>query len=129
MLLERLLEAAGDGMLAPSAMTIWLIGSGVVIFGETYFISRQEWLYAPIVVFVMLAFVAHSFWGRLAPHWTFAHVDWLGNHCLEPGMVGYPADCAAAGRVLSLAPLRGAGDDWICVAWQRIGGECGGEVL
>lgn len=82
-LLDRLLEAAGDRILAPSAMAILLIGVGVVIFGETYFISRQEWIYAPIVVFVILAFLAQAAFGAallrtgLLPGWIgWATILW-----------------------------------------------------
>jgi hypothetical protein len=75
-LLERMLEAAGDRILAPSGMVLLLIGSGVVIFGETFFISRQEWIYAPIVAFVVLAFLAQVVFGvallqtGLLPGWV-----------------------------------------------------------
>jgi hypothetical protein len=62
-LLEGMLEAAGDRILAPSGMVLFLIGAGVVVFGETYFISRQEWVYAPFVVFVVLSFLAQAFFG------------------------------------------------------------------
>jgi hypothetical protein len=74
-LLERLLEAAGDRILAPSGMAILWIGAAVVIFAETLFISRQEWIYAPIVVFVVLAFLAQAVFGAallstgLLPAW------------------------------------------------------------
>lgn len=82
-LLDRLLEAAGEEILAPSALAILLIGAGIVIFGETYFISRQEWIYAPIVVFVILAFLAQAAFGAallrtgLVPGWIgWATILW-----------------------------------------------------
>ena len=62
-LLERMLEAAGDRILAPSGMALLLIGASVVIFAETYFVARQESIYAPIVVFVVLAFLSQAVFG------------------------------------------------------------------
>jgi hypothetical protein len=82
-LLEKELEAAGDRMLAPSGMAILLIGAGVAIFAETFFISRQEWVYAPIVAFVVLAFLAQAVFGAsilragLLPGWVgWATILW-----------------------------------------------------
>lgn len=82
-LLDRLLEAAGDGVLAPSGWVILVIGAAVVIFGETYMISRQEWIYAPIVVFVILAFLGQAVFGAallrtaLLPGWIgWATIVW-----------------------------------------------------
>jgi hypothetical protein len=75
-LLGKELEAAGDRMLAPSGMVLLLIGAGVVIFAETFFISRHEWVYAPIVAFVVLAFLAQALFGAsilragLLPAWA-----------------------------------------------------------
>ena len=82
-LLERMLEAAGDKILAPSGMALLLIGAGVAIFGETFFISRQEWIYAPVVAFVVLAFLAQAVFGAallrtdLLPGWVgWATILW-----------------------------------------------------
>ncbi len=75
-LLEGMLEAAGDSILAPSGMALLLIGAGVVIFAETFSISRQEWIYAPTVAFVVLAFLAQALFGAallrtgLLPAWV-----------------------------------------------------------
>jgi hypothetical protein len=62
-ILEGMLEAAGDKILAPSGMSLLVIGAGVVIFAEAYSISRKEWVYAPIVMFVILAFLAQALFG------------------------------------------------------------------
>lgn len=62
-LLEGMLEAAGDRILAPSGMALMLIGAGVSVFAETFSISRQEWIYAPTVAFVVLAFLAQALFG------------------------------------------------------------------
>lgn len=75
-LLERILEAAGDKILAPSGFVLLLIGAGMVIFAESFSISRQDWLYAPIVTFVTLAFLAQAAFGAgllltgLLPAWV-----------------------------------------------------------
>jgi hypothetical protein len=82
-LLKGMLEAVGDRVLAPSGMVLLLIGAGVVIFAETYSLSRQEWLYAPIVVFVILTFLAQAVFGAgllrtgLLPGWIgWATILW-----------------------------------------------------
>jgi hypothetical protein len=75
-LLERLLEAAGDKILAPSGMVIFLIGTVLVIVAETFSISRQEQIYALIAVFVVLIFLGQAAFGgsilraRLLPGWV-----------------------------------------------------------
>lgn len=75
-LLERMLEVAGDRILAPSGLAIFLIGAVVVIIAETFFISRQEWIYSLIVIFVVLAFLAQVAFGAalirtgLLPGWV-----------------------------------------------------------
>ena len=60
LLLERLIEAAGERVLAPSGMAIYLIGVVLVLVAETYNLSKHEWLYAPIVVFIILAFLGQA---------------------------------------------------------------------
>ena len=62
-LLDRILEDAGDRILAPSGMVLVLIGASIAMFGVTFSISRQEWIYAPTVIFVILAFLAQAFFG------------------------------------------------------------------
>ena len=75
--LERLLEAAGDGILAPSGMLIFLIGTVLVIAAETFSLGRQEWVYAPIVVFVILAFLGQAAFGAAILRTGFLPV-WVG---------------------------------------------------
>lgn len=62
-LLERLLEAVGDRILSPLALTIFLIGAVLVIVAETFSLSQHEWIYAPIVAFVVLAFLGQAVFG------------------------------------------------------------------
>ena len=82
-LLEGMLKVAGDRILAPSGMVLLLVGAAAVIFSETFFISRQEWIYAPTVVFVILAFLAQAVFGAallrtsLLPGWIgWATILW-----------------------------------------------------
>ncbi len=87
-LLERLLEAAGDQILAPAGMVIFIIGAALIIVAETFALSWQEWLYAPIVVFVVLAFLGQAVFGlsllrtAFLPGWVgwaaiFWNLGWL----------------------------------------------------
>ena len=62
-LLERLLEAGGDGILAPIGMVIFLIGTVLVFIAETTTISRQEKVYALVVVFIVLIFLGEAVFG------------------------------------------------------------------
>jgi hypothetical protein len=82
-LLERLLEAAGDQILAPIGLTIFLIGTVLVLAAETFALGRQEMIYAPIVVFVVLAFLGQAAFGAailrtgLLPAWVgWATILW-----------------------------------------------------
>jgi hypothetical protein len=82
-ILERLLEAAGDSILAPSGLALLSLGAAVVLFAETFFVSRGEWIYAPTVVFVVLAFLAQAAFGAallltgLLPAWVgWATILW-----------------------------------------------------
>jgi len=62
-LLERLLEAAGDRLLAPLGMVIFLIGTVLALAAEAFSLSQQKYEYAPIVVFVILAFLGEATFG------------------------------------------------------------------
>jgi hypothetical protein len=82
-LLERLLGAAGDQILAPIGLTIFLIGTVLVLAAETFGLDRQEMIYAPIVAFVVLAFIGQAVFGDailrtgLLPVWVgWATILW-----------------------------------------------------
>jgi len=82
-LLERLLGAAGDKILSPLGLTIFLSGTVLVIAAETFSLNRQEMIYAPIVAFVVMAFVGQAAFGwailrtGLLPGWVgWATVIW-----------------------------------------------------
>jgi len=62
-LLERLLGEAGDKVLPPIGMTIFLIGTILVLTAETFSLQREEYIYIPIVAFVILAFIGQAIFG------------------------------------------------------------------
>jgi hypothetical protein len=62
-LLERLLEAAGNRILAPLGMVTFLTAVILVIVAEGLFLSKQEWAYALVVLFVVLAFLGQVIFG------------------------------------------------------------------
>ena len=82
-LLERLLEAAGDTILAPSGLIIFILSAGLVLVAEAYNLSKQDWLQSLIVVHVVLAFLAQAVFGAsllrtgLLPAWIgWATILW-----------------------------------------------------
>lgn len=82
-LLDRLLEAAGDRILAPMGLAVFLIGTTLVLAAETFSLGRQEMIYAPIVAFVVLAFLGEAAFGAsilrtgLLPGWVgWAAIVW-----------------------------------------------------
>ena len=81
--LDRLLEAAGDRIFSPLGLAIFSIGTVLVLVAETFSLGRQEWPYASIVVFVILAFVGQAAFGAslvrtgLLPAWVgWATIIW-----------------------------------------------------
>lgn len=62
-LLEKLLGAAGEKILSPLGLTIFQIGTVLVVAAETFSLNRQEMIYAPIVAFVVLAFLGEAAFG------------------------------------------------------------------
>jgi hypothetical protein len=116
-LLERMLEAAGDTILAPLAMVTFLIGAVIVIVAETLQLSGQESVYSPIVVYVVLAFLAQAVFGvsllrtGLLPGWVgWATVIWnlawlVALSILSPRDIYYPALHHAAPLMIGIALL------------------------
>ena len=109
-LLEKILEAAGDPILAPLGLAALFLSIDLVLFAETYNLSKQEWLQAPIVLHVILAFLAQAAFGAslvqtsLLPGWVgWATIIWnLGMlvylPIFKPRDIYYPLDllCRAA---------------------------------
>lgn len=82
-LLDRMLEAAGDMLLAPLGLATLILSIALILVVETYSISKPEWLYAPTVLHVILAFLAQAFFGAsllqtgLLPVWVgWATILW-----------------------------------------------------
>jgi hypothetical protein len=101
-LLERLLEAAGDPLLASSALLIFVIGAALIMVAESFNLSRRELVYPLVIVFVVLTFLSEAVFGisilrtGLLPAWVgWAAVIWnLGWLVIlpiaRPGDIYYP---------------------------------------
>jgi len=82
-LLERLLEAAGDSILAPSGWVILILSTALVLVAELFSLSKQDWLQPLIVAHVVLGFLAQALFGvallqtGLLPGWVgWATILW-----------------------------------------------------
>ncbi len=62
-LLEDLLGAAGDPIVARLALVTYLVGAVVVVVAETSFLNDRDWIYTQIVLYVVLAFLAQAAFG------------------------------------------------------------------
>lgn len=82
-LLTQLLERAGDSILPPLALTIFVVGAVLDVAAESFGLHEQAYIYAPIVVFVILSFAGQAVYGAAIlrtgylPGWTgWATVIW-----------------------------------------------------
>jgi hypothetical protein len=82
-LLEGLLRAAGDPFVARLGLVLYTVGAAVGVVAETGFLSRHEWVYAQVVVYVVLAFLAQAAFGGallltgFLPAWVgWATIGW-----------------------------------------------------
>lgn len=76
-LLEQLLEGGGDRVLPPLGMTIFLIGTVLVLAAESFSLKLDEYLYAPIIVSVILAFTGQAIFGASILRTAFLPA-WVG---------------------------------------------------
>lgn len=78
-LLAQLLQGAGDRIVPPLAMTIFLIGTVLVLAAESFGLHEQAYIYTPIVVAVVLAFVGQALFGLAILRTGFlpAWVGWV----------------------------------------------------
>jgi hypothetical protein len=76
-LLEDLLRAAGDSVLAQVGMMTYLFGAVVVVVAETASLGKQEWVYPQIVLYVILAFLAQAAFGAALLR-TGLVAEWVG---------------------------------------------------
>ena len=63
-LLEDMLHSAGDTFLARLGLVTYFCGAVVVVVSETASVNKQEWNYAQIVFYVVLAFLAQAAFGE-----------------------------------------------------------------
>ncbi len=82
-LLERVLESAGDTVLSPLGMTTFLIAAVLVLAAESFGLKLDEYMYAPVVASVILAFIGQALFGAailrtgFLPAWVgWATVIW-----------------------------------------------------
>jgi len=62
-LLENMLRAAGESIIARLALTTYLVGVVVVIVAELSYLHTRDWVYPQIVFYVVLAFLAQAAFG------------------------------------------------------------------
>lgn len=62
-LLEDLLRAAGDAVIARLGLVTYLVGAVVVVVAETTYLHTREWVYPQIVCYVVLALLAQAAFG------------------------------------------------------------------
>lgn len=77
LLLERLLEANGETILSPLGMAITLTGTVLLFMAETFFLSKNEWIYAAVVTFVILSLLGQGMFG-LSVLYTGLLAAWVG---------------------------------------------------
>ncbi len=75
-LLEGLLRHSGDTILAPLALTVYLIGTSVLVAAESSFLGNREWVWTQVILYVIVAFLAQAAFGvallytGLVPAWA-----------------------------------------------------------
>jgi hypothetical protein len=76
-LLEDMLNSAGDSGAARLGMVTYLFGAVVVVVAETAYLGSHEWVYPSIVLYVVLAFLAQAAFGVALLQTDFA-AGWVG---------------------------------------------------
>jgi energy-converting hydrogenase Eha subunit A len=76
-LLSDMLTEGGDIFLARLGMMAYLFGAVLVVSAETTFVSKSEWNYAQVILYVMLALLGQAAIGAALLHTGFAAV-WVG---------------------------------------------------
>lgn len=77
--LRRVLEAAGDSMLASMALVLFLVAAVLAVVAETISFPNEDIVYPPIVAYVILSFLGQAIFGMallrtgLLPAW----VGWM----------------------------------------------------
>jgi len=76
-LLEDMLRAAGEPVLSRLGMVTYLCGAVVVLVTETAYLSKRDWIYPQIVLYVVLAFLAQAAFGGALLR-TGIVANWVG---------------------------------------------------
>jgi len=63
LLLTRLLDGAGDRIVAPLAMLLVLVSTMLIVTAETYSLSQQQSLSAAVAVFIFLSLLGQAAFG------------------------------------------------------------------
>jgi hypothetical protein len=81
--LKRVLEAAGDSILAPVALVLFLVAAILAVVAETISFPSDNIIYPPIVAYVVLSFLGQASFGTallrtgLLPRWVgWVAVTW-----------------------------------------------------
>jgi hypothetical protein len=118
-LLEEMLRASGESVLARLGMVAYLFGSVVVVVAETTYLGKHDWMYPQIVLYVLLAFLAQAAFGaallqnRLVPVWAgWAAVIWnlgwlLVMLIVRPRDIYFPVLHHVAPLIIGIALLAG----------------------
>jgi len=75
-LLKRVLQAAGDGILASMALVLFLVAAILAVVAETISFPSDDIVYPPIVAYVILSFLGQAVFGMdllrtgLLPRWV-----------------------------------------------------------
>jgi hypothetical protein len=76
-LLEDMLNSAGDSGAARLGMVTYVFGAVVVVVAETAYLGSREWVYPQVVLYVVLAFLAQAALGVALLQTEFA-AGWVG---------------------------------------------------
>jgi hypothetical protein len=83
LLLESVLRSAGDAVIARMALATYVLGAAIILVAEASLVSRQDWAYSQVVVYVVLAFLAQAAFGAsllltgFLPAWVgWATIAW-----------------------------------------------------
>ncbi|MCB9437343.1 MAG: hypothetical protein H6673_10185 [Anaerolineales bacterium] len=76
-LLEDLLQQAGDSGVARLGVVMYGLGAAVVVIAETSFLGTHEWAYPQVVFYVVIAFLAQALLG-VSLLQTELVADWVG---------------------------------------------------
>lgn len=118
-LLEDMLNSAGDSGVAQVGMVTYLFGAVLIVTAETTYLAERKWVYPQVVSYVVLAFLAQAMLGAalLRTELTAAWVGWvtiLWNlgwmvvlPIFSPREIYYPALHHVAPLIIGIALLAG----------------------